>query len=328
MHGRFSLRVACAVMGAALGVGCGGNTAPTVDAGDDTGAAVGRFFRFNPTGDDEDGDILTWAWTMTNSPGGSSAELRLADTRMAVFVPDVVGAYAFLVTVSDEEASSVSDSITITARNPPSVGLVADGRVLDLSMGDPVFSVLPARALEFDAETSTVAPGREIDCQWAVAAPADVSYELGGGKTSTLTFTSANAAPMLGATVVGTYTLTVTVGDDGRTEESVLNDFTTSQEVKVHVRFPPVIRVVAPSSVQVGEEATLDASMSEVGPGGVASFLWSIESAPAGSVAELTDTATATTFLTPDVPGLYEVSLVLDDGTFMSRTSIAVRAVP
>ena len=329
MFRRFLSLAAYVIPSTVMMAGCG-NTEPTVDAGDDAAAAVGRTFTFSPTAVDEDGDPVTYAWVMTSRPDGSSSELSGADTGNATFVPDTVGEYDFSVTVDDGDATSSADTITITARNPPVINLTANGTDVDLSGDDPIFDILPTETIDFDADTSTVAPDQTRDFQWAVSAPDDVMYAIGTSTTATLTFTLANATPdpaMPNLTALGTYDLSVTVGDNGRNDDGDLVDFTTTQDITVHVRNPPLIDIVAPGLVRAGDEVTLDASNTEIGAGGEAEYRWSITANPASSAVELSNATAATTTVTLDLIGVYDFSLVVSDGAFSSTAAVSVEAV-
>jgi hypothetical protein len=91
------------------------NTAPVANAGTNQTAAVGAVVTANGSfSSDADGDALTFAWTFTSKPAGSTANLQAPTSSTPTFVPDVEGTYVLQLIVSDVFASSVPATVTIT----------------------------------------------------------------------------------------------------------------------------------------------------------------------------------------------------------------------
>lgn len=347
MFRRFLWLGGSALTGAVLLSGCG-NAVPTVDAGPDRPAAIGRVFTFNPTASDEDGDPLTFAWVLTSTPAKSNAKLKDPNIGRASFTPDVPGEYGFSVTVSDEVDTSSPDTITITARVPPELRLSAVAvdemgsvRELDdvVAVDEPVIAINPGERIDFNAGTSTTST-KEMGFEWAVEPPDKIEYETGDTKTSTFTFTVANAKlnPKADKMKVdpesATYEVSLTVGDGGRDEKGKLNkDLTTTKDMTVHVRAAPTVKISTKPDSQVvklgmeGKEVTLDGSGSKVGPGGEAAYSWAIVNSPMGSMVSFADAKVATTTVTLDVEGSYEFELEVSDGAFSSKGSVTIQAV-
>jgi len=87
----------------------------------------------------------------------------------------------------------------------------------------------------------------------------------------------------------------------------------------------PVASAGAAQTVVVGQPVMLDGTASTDADRQPITFTWKLISKPAGSAAALTGEATARPMLTPDVPGVYAVSLVVSDG--MSNSEPAVTSV-
>jgi len=112
------------VLSASL-VGCGieggggntaSNTVPIANAGPDQDMATGRQVTLNgSTSSDANGDMLTYSWSFTSKPMGSTATLSDAAVANPTFTADLDGAYVISLTVSDGTVSSTSDTVTITA---------------------------------------------------------------------------------------------------------------------------------------------------------------------------------------------------------------------
>lgn len=67
---------------------------------------------------DADGDTLSYTWTLTSIPTGSTAALIRADTARPTFTADVAGTYVANLTVNDGKANSTPAESTVTATTP------------------------------------------------------------------------------------------------------------------------------------------------------------------------------------------------------------------
>lgn len=83
----------------------------------------------------------------------------------------------------------------------------------------------------------------------------------------------------------------------------------------------PVADAGVMQSVYVGALATLDGSRSTDADSNVLTYAWKIASAPSGSSATLSSTTALKPTFTPDRAGVYEVSLIVNDGTLNSDAS-------
>jgi chitinase len=78
------------------------NQAPLATAGADVHVTVGTVVSFDAAASmDPDGERLTFSWTVSGRPIGSSAALVSTDQASTTFTPDVAGAYGITVSVSD-----------------------------------------------------------------------------------------------------------------------------------------------------------------------------------------------------------------------------------
>lgn len=95
------------------------NMAPTADAGDDQLVLAGLpLFLDGSASSDPEMDALTYAWTITEAPDGSTAELVGDDTDSPMVVTDLPGLYVMTLVVSDFLGPGAPDSVEITASSP------------------------------------------------------------------------------------------------------------------------------------------------------------------------------------------------------------------
>jgi hypothetical protein len=145
-----------AVASADVHVYTGGNVTPTAAASTDP-----------------DGDTLTYAWTVTQKPAGSTAPITSPDQAAPTFVPDVDGTYVLTLTVTDPAgAVSTPDHVVVRAWHPVrDLGYVVDdaehataGNRLVLLSGsvlhivDPVANTDAAVALPHPGTAVSVSP--------------------------------------------------------------------------------------------------------------------------------------------------------------------------
>ncbi|MBK7977102.1 MAG: hypothetical protein IPK07_28840 [Deltaproteobacteria bacterium] len=92
------------------------NSAPTATAGADQSVRVGDTVVLDGSGStDPDGNPLAFSWSFLSRPGGSAAVIGQANGVQAGFIADVAGQYVVRLVVSDGQADSTADTVTIAA---------------------------------------------------------------------------------------------------------------------------------------------------------------------------------------------------------------------
>lgn len=92
------------------------NMAPVASAGTDANIVTGNAVTLDGTAsDDVNGDSLTYTWSVTSRPLGSTAAPSSTTAAMPTFTPDVDGSYTLSLTVSDGLLSSTADTVVVAA---------------------------------------------------------------------------------------------------------------------------------------------------------------------------------------------------------------------
>src|SRR5690606_35054501 len=171
------------------------NSAPKADAGLDQTVAVNDLVELDGSASsDPDGDLLSYAWSLTSRPAGSSAALSNANTANPVFVADRAGEYVATLVVSDGELDSEPDSVRVSTAN--SAPVAEAGAEIAANVGDNV---------ELDGSGSFDVDGDALTYLWSLLArPAGSLAELVG---ETL------VNPTLEVDVAGLYVVQLIVSD-------------------------------------------------------------------------------------------------------------------
>lgn len=102
------------------------NIPPIANAGDDSSIVINNEVILDGSlSTDANNDLLTYLWSFTSIPNGSSAVLLNELTEAPSFTPDVSGEYVISLTVNDGDVSSIVDSVVVFAE-AESIKLFAD----------------------------------------------------------------------------------------------------------------------------------------------------------------------------------------------------------
>jgi hypothetical protein len=146
------------------------------------------------------------------------------------------------------------------------------------------------------------------------------------GQPTTLTLTIAAPVSALPGTVAGTIQLRMGRGPQGHTLAPPLPVTLT---VLREGNTPPVADAGPDQTVFVTHTVQLDGSGSTDPDGDAVTFIWSFVSRPQASAATLSDATVVNPRFVADLPGLYEVQLIVNDGIVDSvPTTVVISAIP
>jgi hypothetical protein len=92
------------------------NLPPVADAGASQSVKVGDQVALDGSkSSDPNGDTLTYAWSITSRPAGSSAALSSVNNVLSLFQPDMAGTYVITLTVNDGFGRTASTNIQVQA---------------------------------------------------------------------------------------------------------------------------------------------------------------------------------------------------------------------
>ena len=133
------------------------NSLPTADAGSDQAVYVTDSAHLDgSSSSDADGDALTFQWSITSKPGGSSASLSDATLVNSSFVVDVAGSYIVQLIVNDGTGNSDPDTVIISTENSLPVA--------DAGADQAVYVTDSAH---LDGSASSDADGDALTFQWS-----------------------------------------------------------------------------------------------------------------------------------------------------------------
>jgi hypothetical protein len=222
------------------------NRPPIADAGTDQTVFTGDVAMLTGAGSsDPDGDAITYQWSLTSVPAGSTAVLSGAASVAPSFTANVAGTYVASLTVTDPGGVTATDSVTVTAFTPVTVSV----------------ATADANAGEAGPNTGSFTFTRT----GSTAAPVTVFYTVGGSATA-----GADYAALSGSVVIAAgqaaVTIVLTPIDDaaGEVDETVVVTLAASAAYAVGAANAATVTIVDNEGPVVTIVAT-DANASEAG---------------------------------------------------------------
>jgi len=274
----------------------GGNQSVTVDSSVILDGSASR---------DPNGDPLSYRWSLTAKPNGSSASLSLHSSAKPSFIADLAGTYVATLIVNDGKIDGAPSTVSVTASAANAAPVANAGNTQNVITGSTV---------NLDGTSSQDANGDPLSYRWSLSAKPS-------GSNASLSL-STTAKPSFIADLAGTYLATLIVNDGNIDSASNTVSVTASA-----ANAAPVANAGSAQSVTTGSTVNLDGSASRDANGDALSYRWSLTAKPSGSGASLSLSTTAKPSFIADLAGTYVATLIVNDGKIDSAsTTVAVTA--
>jgi plastocyanin len=238
---------------------------------------------------DQDGNSLSYSWSIISVPGGSLAALSSTSAVQPTFTADTAGNYVFQLVVNDGTTNSTASTVTISTTNSAPV-----------ANAGPDQTVQFGATVQLDGSSSTDVDGNLLAYNWTlISAPAGSAATLSGPATARPTFVIDRP---------GNYVAQLVVND------GVLSSIPSTVTVST-VNSLPVANAGASQTVAIASTVHLDGSNSYDVDGNPLMYRWAILSAPTGSNAAISNPTDIRPTFVADRAGLYVVQLIVNDGT-------------
>jgi hypothetical protein len=221
------------------------NSRPVADAGPDQNAVAGTLVQLDGSASrDADSDPLTFRWSFTSRPNGSTAVFLDATAARPTFIADLGGMYVAQLIVNDGNLDSAPDTtvITVAANNRPPTANAGPDQV-----------AARTATVRLDGSASSDPDGATLSFAWTLLSRPDGSAATLSGATS--------ANPTFVADRNGTYVAQLIV-NDGRVDSAADTVTITVREgADLSIEF-----FIAPSAPPVGLAATYCVQVRANGP--------------------------------------------------------------
>jgi hypothetical protein len=275
------------------------NIPPIANAGPNQTVHEGSLVTLDGSGSsDPSGFVpLTYAWSFSSVPTGSTASLSDPTSVHPTFTVDLTGDYVVqLVVTNSQRIKSSPATVTISTYNTPPVA----------DPGPDQAITLIGALVHLDGSQSYDVDGDPLTYSWTIITkPTTSNATLTGGNTPTPTFV---------ADVHGTYIIQLVVSDPWVSSD--LKAVTVS-----FTNIAPVANAGTSQSARVDELVILNGSGSSDANGDPLTFRWAITSFPTGSGATIGNPFAMITTFVPDLVGTYVIQLVVNDGLLDSAPS-------
>ena len=290
-----------------------GNAAPMANAGTAQNVVVASLVTLDGSGSsDANRDPLTYAWTLTSKPTGSTAMLGSSTSPKPTFTADAAGDYVASLIVSDGKASSAVATVHVNA---------SAGNAAPMANAGAAQNVVVGAVVTLDGSGSSDANGDSLTYAWTPTSKPT-------GSTATLA-SRTSPKPSFTADVAGTYIVSLLVNDG-----KVNSAFATVSVNASTANATPIANAGVAQTVLVKSVVTLDGSGSSDANGDSLAYAWTLTSKPPGSTAMLASSTSSKPSFAADVAGIYIASLFVNDGKVnsvvatVSVNASAANAVP
>ncbi len=297
------------------------NTAPRASAGSEQWVQVGAAVTLNGSASaDPQGDRLSYSWRVKRSTATAAPRLAQATSATSAVQFDESGVYEFELTVTDPAGLTSSDTVIVSVATPfvsPANVLKSPSATARLPGNEKLG---PGEVISADMNLSTWPSASQTGVSTASAFTI-VSAPAGSQAKMATAGEQASFMPDKEGVYVVDLALKTSNGGESHAQQwfAVMNGFNN----RPIARGTPSAVYVATNSASV-----IDASSSYDPNGDQLRYTWALVAKPADSKATLVAAAAtgpgpASAFksVTPDIPGMYYVTLTVDDGRGTTRST-------
>jgi PKD repeat protein len=252
---------------------------------------------------------VSYAWSLTSVPAGSTAALDLPSSSAPHFVPNVPGDYVATLQVTDALGNRGAAASTVVVMGCGSSGGSSLQLAASAATGSPEVGQRTALAAVVSDSNSTA-------CANQATAPYAYAWSLAVPAGSNAVLANANSAqPAFVPDVKGAYGFTVTVTDALGYRASAGGSLTA-----LDCTLSPAISAVGANQLTFSQVQLVGAGASACAQ--PFTYAWSFDSIPAGSSARFNDPAARTPSFPVDVPlGTWVARLTLTDAITGAQAS-------
>lgn len=262
---------------------------------------------------DAGGTALTRAWTIVSKPANSAAVLSSATGNATQITPDRRGDYVVKMTATNAAGAATSHLTTISVTNNTPIAYVTSNAAPVAIQTGPAVHLPLNTAVTLRGGSSVDADGDALTYAWTLnSKPSGSAAVLSSATTANVQLTT---------DVSGAYSVTLRVTDPSGafSEKTMLFQAGTFAPVAVTDK--------SFATVLVGGTAKASGAMSFDEDTTALTYAWAIDSAPATSTATIAAPSSEALSFTPDIAGLYVLSLTVSDGKNTNAAYVTVRAL-
>ncbi|WP_181373086.1 PKD domain-containing protein [Massilia glaciei] len=277
-------------------------------------AATGYMVAFNGSGStDPDGSALTYAWTITSKPAGSTAALSSSSGVTSQIIPDVLGNYVVKMTATDSAGASSSFVTTIEVKNRRPIAAISSNATPVALPSGPAIRLPLNTVVTLRGTSSVDADGDALVYSWSMTSkPAGSVAVLSSASGSSVQITPEKN---------GSYIVLLRVTDAaGAFSEQSLS-------IEVGNYAPVAVTDKNRITILTGVATTASAALSYDEDGEALTYQWTIDAHPLGSVATIAAPSSPTLSFTPDLVGTYVAAVTVSDGKNSSVAYVNIRVL-
>src|SRR5690554_6309210 len=270
--------------------------APVADAGGDRTVEVNSLVTLDASGSTDPGGLaLTFTWDFVDLPSTSSAILSNSTGEQVNFTADAAGDYIVELIAENSAGMSNTVTVTITAEEPTTDNDPVVDAGSDVTITEGGSTILAATATDVEDDVS------DLNIGWSIAGPDTDLGQLSDPNSLTAEFTPSGP---------GVYTLTLSVED---TDSNIVTDDVVITVEAVTTDNDPVVDAGSDVTITEGGSTILAATATDV-EDDVSELIigWSI-AGPDTDLSQLSDPNSLTAEFTPSGPGVYTLTLSVED---------------